>query len=787
MTVTSEVSSIFYYGNTNDPQTFEVPFYFLANSNLVVSKSDGITKVDLFETTDYTVSGADNLNGGSITMVYTDSTNDHRIGASEKITIERTLPVTQEVDFITGGQFRAETQEQGLDRIVMILQQILRGGINLSSMPHNLLADLGIHEAGHTWKINDINSVSRNLYDKFMEMRRISVMDFGAVGDGVTDDTIAIKAAISFCLALGGGEVIFPPARYLITDTLVIDGNNISITGSSPGGNNGDNYRPLKPYYSNWPIVRGNTVLIWGGIDGGTMVQIAPPIVPNPVGAPDSYGREINLSGIKVENIELLGWNVDAEPPIPDGSTTLVPSQPIAGTCLDLIALRSCEFKNITMSYTHDACLLLRAASPQWVSDGSGGFVFDELVNNSGFRGNLLTNITCHNLVFNVDQSQSAYMFGTGIRLTREGSHGGADCFFNIYKNIRAKTIWSPAVDMQSADSEYFNRLVAVSINGIGLLCHGISDSTAQAQGFNTFGSAKIRIKRYNGSNILLCGTDTDNPLLPGTSYSGAARSIMFVDLDQGNGTLPPFAGAGVNWSMIAALGGNVIPAANGMPHYNMMLGSRLNALFSGIGGKEQIVGWRVTSSSFALKVNNWIRVDPGNHFTLHWNGIIKSDETGLTDNKTIILGGCGDINNNGEYNILSSQWRLNGITTLLSGALSADDTCTDVTIHPQVDWDGWNHSILLLDATAWMNPVKFIDSSTGCQAGTFIIKQNSTGDGIWPGWDAATAAKMIWLNGVEPQGLATMPANNGVIISISYSESIGKYLCQYSTIIDMS
>jgi hypothetical protein len=53
----------------------------------------------------------------------------------------------------------------------------------------------------------------------------VSVKDFGAVGDGVTDDTAAIQAAIdSLDLATGTGDNIIhiPSGNYLVTDTLTI-------------------------------------------------------------------------------------------------------------------------------------------------------------------------------------------------------------------------------------------------------------------------------------------------------------------------------------------------------------------------------------------------------------------------------------------------------------------------------------------------------------------------------------------------------------------------------------
>jgi hypothetical protein len=76
-------------------------------------------------------------------------------------------------------------------------------------------------------------SVATNVQDKLAQY--ISVKDFGAVGDGVVDDTVAIQAAIDAAMVGTVNNVFFPSGTYKVSATLtipnVVDGKAV-IYGS---------------------------------------------------------------------------------------------------------------------------------------------------------------------------------------------------------------------------------------------------------------------------------------------------------------------------------------------------------------------------------------------------------------------------------------------------------------------------------------------------------------------------------------------------------------------------
>lgn len=83
------------------------------------------------------------------------------------------------------------------------------------------------------WIQSGVNAVFRWIRDKLRE--RVSVEDFGAVGDGVADDTVAITAALS-SFGANPGTLVFTKPFYRISGTLLVQLSGMRLVGTSPLG-----------------------------------------------------------------------------------------------------------------------------------------------------------------------------------------------------------------------------------------------------------------------------------------------------------------------------------------------------------------------------------------------------------------------------------------------------------------------------------------------------------------------------------------------------------------------
>lgn len=77
-------------------------------------------------------------------------------------------------------------------------------------------------------------TLNNGLYAQLVD-DKINVKQAGAKGDGLTDDTTAIRNAIAFCKANGVSELVIPDGEFVVSDTLTIDFSNLTLKGSEGG------------------------------------------------------------------------------------------------------------------------------------------------------------------------------------------------------------------------------------------------------------------------------------------------------------------------------------------------------------------------------------------------------------------------------------------------------------------------------------------------------------------------------------------------------------------------
>jgi hypothetical protein len=85
-------------------------------------------------------------------------------------------------------------------------------------------------QTGAGWRIKPKKSVATVVSKDFLkDLGSINLKDFGAVGNGIKDDTSAIFEAIQACPE--GGTVFFPPGIYLFSQSIVIS-KTIKLKGA---------------------------------------------------------------------------------------------------------------------------------------------------------------------------------------------------------------------------------------------------------------------------------------------------------------------------------------------------------------------------------------------------------------------------------------------------------------------------------------------------------------------------------------------------------------------------
>jgi hypothetical protein len=254
MTVSSSIARVVHIANGSSVFFSSAPIEGLAADNVVVTltSTGGVTTTQVLGT-DYTLSSA----GVTFTTAP---------AAGTVVTIRRVVELLQPDEFPTNSPFPAEVAENRFDQVVFGLQQAADnlarafqyGPMDASATPvlpvpaarasrllgFNAAGGIQLYpvEAGTAQGVflqDGAGAVLRTVQSKFTEM--LSVADFGAAGDGQTDDTNAIQAAFNAASSLGR-MVLIPPGTWNVSSTVTLLGGArglimqgaIRYTGAAP-------------------------------------------------------------------------------------------------------------------------------------------------------------------------------------------------------------------------------------------------------------------------------------------------------------------------------------------------------------------------------------------------------------------------------------------------------------------------------------------------------------------------------------------------------------------------
>lgn len=290
-------------------QALPVTFYFLENAHIkAVRARTGVVDYTMILGTDYTLAGAGDEDGGTLTTIATN------LQAGDKITIKRNVAITQEVNYVYNDKFPAEVHERALDKLTMVTQQLKEVTDRALQFPESEVAGTGnflpaaslraakilgfdatgnaielldpisaVFATGDVIQTNSITALKAvsvtaltNGYLAFVagyslpndrlggmfaydsassetenigtivapnsgtgRWKRIysgalNLKWFGAKGDGVTDDSTAVQAALDF-VGIAGGKVFVPAGRYLLNTAILlpVTDKQVSIEGEN--------------------------------------------------------------------------------------------------------------------------------------------------------------------------------------------------------------------------------------------------------------------------------------------------------------------------------------------------------------------------------------------------------------------------------------------------------------------------------------------------------------------------------------------------------------------------
>lgn len=227
ITNTTQVSPL--YSGNGVTTAFATGFQFLSNSHVqVILVASNGTETVKSETTHYTLTGANNPSGGTVTFLSAPA-------SGESVKIVRNVPLTQSTDYVEASRFPASSHETALDKLTMITQQLdteidRAPKLKISSTLYPLeFPDGGSDEAGKVIRWNTSDGTT---------LENANLLTYGSESEllGGTQGAMQYNNTTGF----GGdnnivtnGTGTLSVTGQLNVDNVRIDGNTISTTNTN--------------------------------------------------------------------------------------------------------------------------------------------------------------------------------------------------------------------------------------------------------------------------------------------------------------------------------------------------------------------------------------------------------------------------------------------------------------------------------------------------------------------------------------------------------------------------
>ncbi len=258
MTLSTTANKVSYAGD-GATVAFAIPFLFLENGHVeAILRAAAGDETTWAVNTQFSLSGAGAASGGTLTV--STSPDDYTPASGETLVIRRVVPETQDTDYPEGGAFPAAAHEQALDKLTMLVQQHSEEIARAPVLPvSSSLTGITVPEPGASqlirWNAAGTALETAAIADLSLDLPAeidspalgdelvyngetwanrtrgiVNVLDFGAVGDGVSDDTAALQAAIN--AAAGKAPLFLPGGTYRVTAPLDARGAALKMYGA---------------------------------------------------------------------------------------------------------------------------------------------------------------------------------------------------------------------------------------------------------------------------------------------------------------------------------------------------------------------------------------------------------------------------------------------------------------------------------------------------------------------------------------------------------------------------